>query len=329
MAVKTRLFIISDTHADDWQPKATNLPHIDVAIHCGDLTEGSKIHEFRTSLAMLQNINASLKLVIAGNHDFSLDTPLFKKKISEASLRIEPELLKREFGDIGEAQKLFEDAASSGIHFLDEGTHQFNLQNGATLTVYASPYTPSLGEWGFQFNPKHGHEFAIEKGVDIVITHGPPRGVLDMTDSKQRGGCDKLFKAVALSRPLVHCFGHIHEGWGSKLVTWREGVPDKNSSFFSAIDNGHSSTIETLSSLQGGRFDTIDIKAAKEMKLQKYISDGYCRTSHCAGDDKPIQKGKQTLFVNAAIEGLEENTMQLPWIIEIELPKSGLMDKEQ
>ncbi len=102
MDIRTRFFILSDTHAENWTPKTTCLPPIDVAIHCGDLTEESKLDEFRTSLRLLNGINAPLKLVIAGNHDFTLDIPLFRKKLAEASLSIEQELLTKEFGDIGE-----------------------------------------------------------------------------------------------------------------------------------------------------------------------------------------------------------------------------------
>lgn len=59
----TRFLILSDTHANDWAPP--DAP-VDVAIHCGDLTEESKLHEFRHALRMLRNIKADLKLVIAG-----------------------------------------------------------------------------------------------------------------------------------------------------------------------------------------------------------------------------------------------------------------------
>ena len=46
------------------------LPKADVAIHCGDLTDGSLLEEFRGAIRLLRDIDAPLKLVIAGNHDF-------------------------------------------------------------------------------------------------------------------------------------------------------------------------------------------------------------------------------------------------------------------
>lgn len=221
MGIKTRFLIISDTHEDEVWPDKAPEPPVDVAIHCGDLTEESKIGEFRTSLEMLKRIRAPLKLVIAGNHDFTLDVPAFERKLAEASGPLDPALVKREFGGFAEARTLFAEAEAHGIALLDEGTHRFALQNGALLTVYASSYTPSAGDSGFQFRPETGHDFCIVSGVDVAITHGPPRGVLDVADGGQRAGPTHLFAAVARARRRMHCFGHIHEAWGAKLVVWR------------------------------------------------------------------------------------------------------------
>ncbi|KAI0133555.1 hypothetical protein BJ170DRAFT_606663 [Xylariales sp. AK1849] len=59
---------------------------------------------------------------------------------------------------------------------------------------------------------------------------------MDYTDSKQRAGCPHLFGAIRRAKPLLHCFGHIHEGWGSKLVTWRDKISERPS-HFTDIDN--------------------------------------------------------------------------------------------
>lgn len=170
--IKTQILVLSDTHgkafADD------RLPACVVVIHCGDLTDGSKLEEFQTALHSLTLIKAPLKLVIAGNHDFSMDPPAFGRKVADAAQLLEPELVAREYDAPGQARKLFDDAKDAGIVFLDEGAHQFVLANGAQLSVYASPYTPSMGQWGFQYHPNKGHEFKISKGTDIAITHGPP-----------------------------------------------------------------------------------------------------------------------------------------------------------
>lgn len=193
-------------------------PHqrADVAIHCSDLTEESKLEEYRDIIELLKEINAPLKLVIAGIHDWSMDTPTFKKKVAEVRPPLDPALVKVVYGDHGEARQIFNQANDAGIVFLDAGKHIFTLQNGALLTVYASPWTPQMGEWGFQFSPNQGHNFEMVKGVDVAITHGPPKDIMDYTNDRQRAGSSELFAAVARARLRLHCFGHKHQAWGAK-----------------------------------------------------------------------------------------------------------------
>lgn len=299
--IKTPFLVFSDTHGLDSLPDSISCPFANVAIHCGDLTTESKIHEYEASIRFLQAVYAPLKLVIAGNHDFTMDIPVFQRKVAEAQPPLEPQLVEIAYGDYGQARRLFNEG--TGITFLDEGTHFFCLRNGALLSVYASPQTPSLGDWGFQYHPDYGHEFSIDK-VDIVMTHGPPRGIMDYTRSGQRAGCPYLFEAVARARPRMHCFGHIHEAWGAKLVTWRPHTTTKPS-HLTNIDNGKSVLIDRLPSCREKNGQTLS---------------GCSATSHCSGDPNPLQCGSQTLFVNAAIEGAEDFALQPPWVIDLELP---------
>ena len=43
--VKTRFLILSDTHGIEFRSEDKTSQYADVAIHCGDLTEKSKIEE--------------------------------------------------------------------------------------------------------------------------------------------------------------------------------------------------------------------------------------------------------------------------------------------
>lgn len=318
--IKTRFLVCSDTHGIDGLPGfvPSEKQHADVAIHCGDLTTQSQLHEYKASIRLLQAINAPLKLVIAGNHDFTMDIPMFHKKVAEAQ-SVEPELIEQAYGHYGEARRLFE---GTGITFLDEGVHSFHLKNGALLTVYASPYTPSLGDWGFQYHPDKGHDFIMDgtsdtQTVDVVITHGPPRGIMDYTHSGERAGSPDLFRALAHARPRMHCFGHIHEAWGGKLVTWRDRTTAMPS-HLTDIDNGRSFPIAKLSDMKDGVSQSLN----GDGPPMKYFA-----TSHCIGDAHPLNWGSQTLFVNAAIEGTprgmdnqkENLSIQLPWTVDLEL----------
>jgi len=56
----------------------------------------------------------------------------------------------------------------------------------------------------------------IPVGVDILVTHSPPKGVgrLSISDTNVDGGCAALIEAVKRIKPVVHVFGHIHAGYG-------------------------------------------------------------------------------------------------------------------
>ncbi|KAJ4022560.1 hypothetical protein NW766_001599 [Fusarium irregulare] len=79
--VNTRFLAVSDTHSKQFPDDRVPLTPVDVAIHCGDLTQNSKLHEFESAIDLLKQLDASLKLVIAGNHDFTLDKPTYKKRL--------------------------------------------------------------------------------------------------------------------------------------------------------------------------------------------------------------------------------------------------------
>lgn len=302
--IKTRFLLMSDTHGLDILPDSVLRQHADVVIHCGDLTTESKIDEYKASIRLLQAVNAPLKLVIAGNHDFTLDIPVFQRKVAEVQPPLDHRLVERTYGYDGEARKLFTDG--TGITFLDEGIHSFRLRNGASLSVYASPYNPSLGDWGFQYHPDQGHTFSIHH-IDVAITHGPPKGIMDYTHSGQRAGCPYIFEAIARARPRMHCFGHIHEAWGAKLVTWRHKISQKPS-HLSDIDNEKSVIIDRLSNVR------------RSME--------FATTSHCSGDPSRLEWGSQTLFVNASIDGTQILPIQSPWLVDLELPPASRLSGE-
>lgn len=98
------------------------------------------LDEYERTLDMLESIDADLKLVIAGNHDISLDETYYVRKGAYMQgKRHDPDMPRkaREMWTGPRAQK-------AGVTYLDEGTHSFVLENGARLGVYASPYQPEF-----------------------------------------------------------------------------------------------------------------------------------------------------------------------------------------
>lgn len=133
--VKTRICIISDTHsqspypADDASHRFREpLPKADILLHCGDLTYTGDINEHEQTLAVVQNVEAEFKLVIAGNHDLTLDQPFYKKHWRRWHGRIQ---------DVERARDLWtgEAARQAGIVYLEEGVRTFELKNGARFSV--------------------------------------------------------------------------------------------------------------------------------------------------------------------------------------------------
>ena len=77
---------------------------------------------------------------------------------------------------------------------------------------------PWFHDWAF--NRKRGevirkHWELIPHDIDVLITHGPPQGILDLCFHGERVGCSDLLEFVKKIKPRVHAFGHIHESYGS------------------------------------------------------------------------------------------------------------------
>ncbi|RFU31076.1 hypothetical protein B7463_g5254, partial [Scytalidium lignicola] len=289
--IPTRVMVISDTH--EYLFDGATMPQVDVLIHTGDLTNFGELDSLRESVKMMGTIEAKLKLVIAGNHDISLDKTSRVENMSEEEYsKYHEAALEIMTGPL---------AKEASVTYLEEGTHTFTLNNGAKFTVYASPYTPGAGGWAFPYDPfedrfNDANQVApnrtsistnpIPSGVDIVMTHGPPYSILDQVDN-QNLGCPNLLRAVGRARPLMHCFGHIHEGHGANIVTWK---PDG-----SVKDPSAATPLET-----------------------EQINE-YPYTNQWA-----IKPGKQTLMVNATIMMNTSKGMRpdyKPFIVSLDLPR--------
>ena len=78
------------------------------------------------------------------------------------------------------------------------------------LKIYGSPYQPPTTERSQECLDKWNH---IPSDTDILVTHGPPLGFGDKTNSGNRARCVDLLHTVKQRvKPKYHIFGHIHEG---------------------------------------------------------------------------------------------------------------------
>jgi Icc-related predicted phosphoesterase len=100
---------------------------------------------------------------------------------------------------------------ATGIHVLDDCGIEI-----AGLKFYGSPWTPRFGDWAWMAEDEElAATFAsIPVGLDVLITHGPPYGILDEVSRGENVGSCSLLEEVKRKKPRFHVFGHIHEARG-------------------------------------------------------------------------------------------------------------------
>ncbi|MEM6995386.1 MAG: metallophosphatase domain-containing protein [Myxococcota bacterium] len=177
---------ISDTHT---RHARLTVPPCDLLIHAGDLCRKGSDAELDAFVEWFAAQPATDKVFIAGNED--------------ACCERNPE-------------RVHDVAAAAGVTYLDE--EEIVIQG---LRIYGSPVTPKF--FNMAFNRERGPEIrrhwdAIPEGIDILITHGPPQGILDRIVLGRHVGCADLLERVHAVRPRLHVFGHIHEARGKATL---------------------------------------------------------------------------------------------------------------
>jgi Icc-related predicted phosphoesterase len=67
----------------------------------------------------------------------------------------------------------------------------------------------------------------IPADTQVLVTHGPPYGILDRSIHNHLCGSKSLLDSVIAVKPKLHIFGHIHEAYG---VEERDGTTFFNAS---------------------------------------------------------------------------------------------------
>lgn len=181
------------------------VPEGDVLVICGDVMPVQD-HSYKAQLDFiygpfgdwLERQPHEVKIGVAGNHDFIFD-PAFA----------DTEALRR---------YIFPDA---GRHYAELLPWRY-LQN-ETLEVegvrfHGTPWVPSYGPWAFMHADDDSavlHAW-IPLDTDVVISHGPMKGLLDLTEGQVNAGSLTLRERIAEVEPKYFFCGHIHEGYGMR-----------------------------------------------------------------------------------------------------------------
>ena len=183
--MKNKIWHFSDTHTFHELLKEESC---DIAIFSGDCSIPRDRYENKKEvlnfLDWYARVLSGYKIFVAGNHDVSV----------ESGLITEADFLDRDI-----------------IYLKDEEV----IVKG--LKIYGSPWTPTFGS-GWAFNRSRDkisrNWEKIPEDVDIVVTHGPPKGILDLSYNRENilefCGDLALKKRMLHIQPKLVCFGHIH-----------------------------------------------------------------------------------------------------------------------
>jgi Icc-related predicted phosphoesterase len=176
---------ISDTHT---YHDLLQVPEVDMVIHSGDATiprdKYPNQKEMMNFLDWYGTLMIGYRIFVAGNHDTSIEKGLITKK----------------------------DFEDRGIIYLENYSETIE-----GIKIWGSPYTPTFGDgWAFnksrdKINTIWDH---IPEDTDIIVTHGPPKGVLDLSynylNKLEFCGDKSLLRACWKINPKLVLFGHIH-----------------------------------------------------------------------------------------------------------------------
>jgi Icc-related predicted phosphoesterase len=175
-----RVVCISDTHN---QHQNLVLPAGDILIHCGDFSDLGTLQEFQDFSDWLESLPFKNKIICPGNHD------VIGLKITMKSLE-------------KKNKKLFGNAILASS----------NLITVENLSLFLIPYSNKPAS---QQKKGANVTYPNVKNIDLLITHAPPLGILDVGLSAKHSGESELLTFVQQNHPRVHLFGHIHQCYGS------------------------------------------------------------------------------------------------------------------
>jgi len=192
---------IADLHG--YQPK---LPGGDLLIVAGDLTARDEIEQYMEFNEWLSAQDYKRKIVIAGNHDGYCEIGIPVETLPGQTTTCVPVL------------------ADKAVYLEDSG-HEYE-----GLKIWGTPWTP----WFHGVNPKCkafmisesklDRKFSlIPDDIDILVSHGPMKHMLDANMDGYACGSESLRKHVDRVKPKFFIFGHIHELGGNEMMYKHQG----------------------------------------------------------------------------------------------------------
>jgi Icc-related predicted phosphoesterase len=194
-----RIIHISDTHNNHRQidniEQYIDKTKYNILIHSGDFTNYGKELEINRFFNWLKELTQFDKIFfIAGNHELTFEN--------------KPIWLTNTLLDL-----------PKNIHYLEDKLFELEINN-EILNIYGSPWQPRFYDWAFNVDRDKIYQKwnNIPNQTDILITHGPPSNILDFNNFNQSCGCNSLREKINEIKPILNCFGHIHDSYGKSFV---------------------------------------------------------------------------------------------------------------
>ena len=183
-----KITCISDTHNQHTHIPPDWLEGGDVLVHAGDISGGGSLSEVEEFLVWFNEMPYTHKIMIAGNHDFWFE------KVSTFAVN---EMLQEKYPNI--------------VYLNDSGIEIDGVK------FWGSPVQPWFYDWAFNRMDTDicRHWDMIPLDTDVLITHGPMKGFLDMSVRGVSTGCPYLLeKSAEMTNLKLFVCGHIHEAYG-------------------------------------------------------------------------------------------------------------------
>lgn len=198
------ILAVSDTH--NRHANLPVVPNIDLFIHAGDISVDGTKEEILSFVKWINRLPYPNKVFIAGNHDVYLD-------------------------GVGR-QRIRRMLDKSVIYLEDEAEEILGLK------VYGSPSVARNGSPAFareRGNALRSVWRHIPADTELLVTHMPAAGILDVNARNESCGCDHLLnKIMSLKNLKAHVAGHIHGGRGSTVIN---GVQFHNVAYLQKVTN--------------------------------------------------------------------------------------------
>lgn len=167
------------------------MPKGDVLVCCGDISHRGEFKSLENFNQWLGTLSYKHILFIAGNHDLSFESPRDKRQAIET---------------LSNAQYM------ENHHLVIDGIKFVGMAHSLKeRMIFPDAFMTTNYSWIM-------NQWEKIQECDVLITHRPAKGILDMNCEGSEEGCPVIATYVSKMKPRLHLFGDIHEARGTAFT---------------------------------------------------------------------------------------------------------------